>query len=278
MQVTLRRIGAVVVVGVIAALALAAPATAVPGVTREVGDPTDDNIVAVKTAEATCPASTPRIVGVGARVENDETGRVFLRRLQPIKNVGGQDKASVTSAAPTGVVTSYRLLAVAVCAPSASVPGHQVVRSLFTGPSSATTQDTAAVCPAGKKVIGYGAEVNGDRGVGLQVVRSDKLRGISRAYARELPPGYADQWGVQAVAICFTTNGTETPVGAAIPGSDATVLCPTSPVTLVHGAGGGAWDGTGMIRRLEPSSDLGRARVELTPGSTATLVSLLCLR
>lgn len=76
----------------------------------------------------------------------------------------------------------------------------------------------------------------------------------------------------------MTTNSTETPVQAAQPGPVGSVLCSTMPDTRVHAAGGGAWDGTGMIKRLEPSFDLRRADIEVTPGSTATLVSVLCLR
>jgi hypothetical protein len=200
--------------------------------------------------------------------------------MQPTKNAGpnGEDRYSVGATVPPNFIGTYSLQAVAVCAGTAGVPGHEVIGGPVTTPSSASAQNTSARCSStSKRVIGFGGGVyNGGRQVGLQTVRSAGPRDISRAYAQENGV-YTPTWQVQAFAICMTTSDTTTPSGAPVPGDTASTLCSNSPNRFVHGPGGGAWDGTGLIHQILPSSNLKLTTVIITPGSTAAFTSVICL-
>jgi hypothetical protein len=250
-----------------------APAAAVPGRQIVPSLPRSDGV-----AFALCPAASPRIVGGGIAIDDGGRRQAFATLMQPVRNLNGTglDAYTVRAAAPPGFIGTFTVQAFAVCASNAGVPGHQVVQSDLTSPSTASAQDTIIGCPAGKRVIGFGGGVfGGGRQVGLQVVRSTGPRDASRAYAREHVNGYSGQWQVRAYAVCMTTSDNRPPVGAAIPGDTATTLCSTNPATFVHGAGGGAWDGNGLIHRIVPTAT--QNTVVITPGSTATLTSTVCI-
>lgn len=284
MNKRLRKFGRTMVVAALVAGGLqvvtAAPAAAVTGLTRFITPPTADNSQVDKAITAQCPTSAPRIVG-GGIVINDHGRRVaFARFMQPIKNLGGtgRDAYAVAATVPPGFVVTYSLQAIAVCARDIGVPGHQVVPGPLTTRSSDPDQNTIIHCPSGKRAIGFGGGViGGGREVGLQIVRSTGPRDASRAYAHEVAGGYGGQWQVQAYAVCMTTNDTRPPSGAAIPGQVASTLCSDNPNTFVHGPGGGAWDGIGMINQIVPSANLKQNTVIITSGSTAAFTSTVCL-
>lgn len=281
---TLRRIALVAAVTGLAIggvqVLTSAPASAVTGLVRFPGTPTPDNGQLDKGTTAQCPATSPRIVGGGMVVNDHGQRRVFARFMQPVENLGGsgRDAFAVAATAPPGFVGTYSLQAIAVCAANAGVPGHDVVPGTPTTRSASSTQDTTARCPSGKRVIGFGGGVlDAVSGVGLQVVRSAGPRDISRAYARRVAGNFGEQWRVQAFAICMTTTDNRPPSGAAIPGSTASTLCSNSPNTFVHGPGGGAWDGTGLIHQILPSANLKQNTVVITAGSTAAFTSTICI-
>ena len=281
----LKRIGWAVAAAVLAAggvqVVTAAPAVAVPGLIRMPGIPTADNDQVDKSVSVLCPVSSPRIVGGGIVIDDHGQRRAFARFMQPTKNAGpnGEDRYSVGATVPPGFVGTYRLQAIAVCASNAGVPGHEVrAGTPSTPPSSAAAQDAVAGCSSStKKVLGFGGGVlNGGRQVGLQTVRADKPRGISRTFAQE-NSNYTPLWQVQSFVICMTSNDTTPPSGAAIPGDTASTLCANNPNQFVHGPGGGAWDGTGLIHQILPSANLKLTTVIITPGSTAAFTSAICI-
>lgn len=254
------------------------PALAVPGLLPPVVSFAPPNAL---SWNAHCPPEAPRIVGGGGSISDGGLRRAFFKSMQPIRNFNNtvRDAFIVGVVRPPGFTGTINVTAYAMCAPTASVPGHEIIQGVPTSLSSRTAQDGVAVCTPGKRVIGFGGGVlSGGSEVGLQTVRSSGPRDISRVFAREDADGYNLPWQAVAFAVCMTTSDTRPPVGAAIPGSTGASLCPTSPSTFVHGPGGGAWDGIGLIHAIIPSADRRRTDVTITAGSTAVLVSTVCMR
>jgi hypothetical protein len=283
MNIKLKRASVAIVAAVVAATGLqvttAAPAAAISGLVRMPGPTTPDDTLPNKTAQATCPTTAPRIVGGGIVIDDGDQHQVFARTTRPLANRGpnGEDVWEVAASAPPGFLVSYSLRAIAVCAPNSAVPGHQVVHgTMVQNIPGSTTQNSVGSCPTGKRVIGVGGSVfDGGRAVGLSAVRSDGPRGITRAFARDRFGDTDGVWQMQASAICMITNDAREATWAAVPGNTATILCQNG--FSVHGPGGGSWTGIGLIHRIEPSADLQQTTVITTPGSTATLVSIICL-
>jgi hypothetical protein len=214
----------------------APPAAALPGLTRAFSSSATDS-VSSKTVIAACPAGL-RVVGGGGKVFATavaDSAKVVLTRLEPMHS-GNLDSYVVTGEeiAP-GMAGNWLVAAWALCA---SAPAGYEIVSGSTAPSSSTAQQTAAVCPGTKRVVGTGARINNPAGqVTLQLARSSGPRDISRVTAKEDANRYAATWNVTAYAIC--TNPLPSFV-AATNGSTLTsdnekvvfVTCP--PGTFVH--------------------------------------------
>lgn len=191
-------LGGVVVIQVVAA----APASAVPGLTRVTVLSATDS-VAQKTATALCPVGT-RIVGGGGRVQefSMQTRRVALNRLQPVPTLAGSQDGYVVSGAETapGTTGTWRVQATALCA---TQPAGYEINSVETAPSSASVQQTTSGCGSGRVVIGGGARINNLNGqIVLQVARPSGPGDIYRGQGHEDADGVGTNWTVTAYSIC----------------------------------------------------------------------------
>jgi hypothetical protein len=79
-------------------------------------------------------------------------------------------------------------------------------RAPLSGFNSDSPKQATAVCPDGKRVVGTGADIEGDAGdiagkVALQSILPIS-RGQARAVAAEGSPGTGLKWAVVAVAFC----------------------------------------------------------------------------
>lgn len=230
-------------------VAAAAPASAVPGLHREVGT-SDIDSVSPKTARAYCPPGE-RVVGGGGRVESAGafTTKLTLTQLQPIQGSGTTPDRYVVSGAETapGFNAAWLVRAYALCAPAGSLGGYHVVNSAPTDPSSQSVQATEAACPDGQRVLGTGATVVNPGGqVALQVARASGDGRLARAQAHEEPDGYPSPWSVRSHAVCANP-----PAGYEVRTAESTqrlsetvkfaaVDCPDGK--RVHGAGAAITD------------------------------------
>jgi hypothetical protein len=83
---------------------------------------------------------------------------------------------------------------------SAAVPGLQIVTAQSAS-NSVSPKSATATCPANKRVIGAGAEINGGLG---DVVIDDLRPGPTTVVATgdEVGSGITGNWQVRAYAIC----------------------------------------------------------------------------
>jgi hypothetical protein len=148
------------------------------------------------------------------------------------------------------------LVAVQVLAAS---PGAQAVSGLtrvtkVSASNSTTTKQVAAVCPAGKRVLGGGAEiVNGQGQVVLQQLQPRRTATDDRfaVSAREDGSGYPNAWRLRAFAICADPlPGQQIIASTAPPTSDGQQslvgVCPTGQREV--GFGGRINNGAGQVR------------------------------
>jgi hypothetical protein len=264
-------------------------ASAVSGVHVEAGDGTANDSSPNKRDAAVCPPGE-KVVGGGAWVDDFDVRQVRLTQLQPVRSGGRESFVAAAQEPNTGLSTPWNLRAYAVCAPSASVPGHQIVASAPASTSGAFVA-TAAGCPQGKKVIGTGATIATSQGaglaggqVGLQLNRSSGPLDISRATAREDADGFASSWTLTSYAICVT------PVAGqhadSVVESDKVVGANCTSVngqpTMVHGVGGGAGttdSGLTWLQVVYPFSDLKGILVAMTGDSNVGAVATaVCAR
>ena len=155
--------------------------------------------------QAYCP-STERVIGGGGYIQevSGTDHKPTLTELRPIYRYDGtRDAFRVTAAeTPLGTPETWLVQAYAVCVPKVQLHNWVIVPA--TSPlSSNAVQAKAAVCPAGRRVLGTGISVSDPfGGVVLQVTRPSAPGDIARAQAREGVNGYAPNWSVTAYAIC----------------------------------------------------------------------------
>jgi hypothetical protein len=162
--------------------------------------------VSPKVLTAYCPPGKVIVGGGGwARESGSQTHRLTLTRLEPVTGIptptgireGYRVAAATTDPPPNG---NWLLEAYALCA--RPIAGrHIVVATADGGPGP--VQATAAVCPAGERVLGSGARIEhrpGDR-VGLQVTRASGTGDISRAQAQRAGNS-AGPWSLRSFAVC----------------------------------------------------------------------------
>lgn len=249
---TRRLAAAVASVGIAAAMALVGPvpaAQALPGLTRVAAVSADDSS-ATKVVTATCPANTS-VIGGGGYVptirEPSRSGELFITALRPVVSPFGTGFRAQASEDETGFDDSWRLVAVAICAPA---PAGLEYRWSTSTHSSASSRTAAVACPSGKRVIGTGGVVNEG---GSQVALAsffptpDALT-HAIAQAHEDETGYAGGWSVTAWSVCADPlPGLErvTGVGPHAPGS-MLVDCPRAK--RLHSVGAVLSGGTGQAR------------------------------
>lgn len=149
-----------------------------------------------KTVTVSCPSGT-RVVAAGGYIAYNE---------EPVVLNGVDPNAALTSVTATGVEdengteTAWSVVAEAMCA-SPPPPGLELVTAVG-GPDSDPASVTAT-CPAGKNLLGTGAEINGGLGqVVLDDVRPNALLTTATVTGLEDENGYAFDWFLRAHAIC----------------------------------------------------------------------------
>jgi hypothetical protein len=218
----------------------AASAVAPPALEKRSSNSGTDS-VSPKTTIVGCPAGK-RVVGGGGWIfatAAADDAKVLLTRLEPVHS-GNADSYVVTGeeVAP-GMSGTWWLEAYALCAPA---PAGLEITSGSTAASSSSVQQTAAICPGSKRVIGTGSRIDNPGGqVALQTNRSSGPRDIVRAIAKEDASGYTGSWNLTAYAICANPLTGFSSVGGSstLTGSEnekvAFVGCPAG--THVHSAG-----------------------------------------
>ncbi len=228
-------------------VAVAAPATAVPGLNNVVAASAANSNV-FKSVVATCPAGQ-RVIGGGARLSVPSSSEVSITHLAPTVAATGYEAQAYEDA--DGFAGNWAVQVIAICANTPA--GHVVVAasSPMTSPATATV---TATCPAGLQVLGTGGSVGPGRGtVVLTGVVPSPVAGPASVSVTgaEVQGGFAGTWNVTAWAICAApTPGATTVVtiSASNSASPKTQFanCPTT--RPVHGIGfqfGGA--GVGEI-------------------------------
>jgi hypothetical protein len=260
-----------------AVVAPAIPASAVPGLQR-VSTPFADNSEPHKIARAVCPSYTD-VIGGGGYVVDHGAGRVVLNALVPVVSPG-DDYYEAIATAPPGFTHIWSLQAYAICAPPGAVRHLNVkFQPSDGGLTSSTFRHAEAVCPAGQKVLGSGAEASGNAGytgeLGLQLVRSSGPLDIVRATAREDADGYAYAWAVTAVAVCADPVPGQVAAANVVTSATGHVTCPPS-APLVHGAGGGGSvndSGPTFLQGIIPDVGLHSVTTMMTTTPTAGMVT-----
>ncbi|GIG91207.1 hypothetical protein [Plantactinospora endophytica] len=153
------------------------------------------NSVTPKSVFAGCPSGL-RLYGLGAEL-NGASGNVFLDDLTPNAALTGATLTGYENGAFAG---NWSVTGFAICGnPSANMV-RQAVTSAAASPVAASV--TTAACPAGTRVHGVGAELNGALG-GVVI---DDLRpnvGLPTSTATGAENGaFAGNWTVTAYAIC----------------------------------------------------------------------------
>ncbi|WP_328493822.1 hypothetical protein OHS59_14570 [Streptomyces sp. NBC_00414] len=237
--------------------------------------PTPDNSEARKSKSAQCPAGH-RVVGGGGWAFDHGHGIVALTGAEPGRDLLLQrDYFRATASEPsTGFSAGWWLEAYALCAPAASLPGHQLVSAISSDIGFATAR---VRCPAGKRVIGTGAAAFPDHHVGLQLFRSTGSRDAAVATVR----GRGDHPGsiqVRVLGICSTVPAVTVATVRNV--DNAVAECPSG--TRVHGLGGGGSptdSGNSFLQEVYAPSQLDRASTSMTATPDGGMVSqAICTR
>lgn len=141
----------------------------------------------------------------------------------------------------------------ATASPSQAVPGLTRVTKVSASNSN-TSKQIAAVCPAGKRVLGGGAEiVNGQGQVVLQQLQPRRTATDDRFVvgAREDGDGFVGAWRLRAFAICADPLPGQQIIASTAPLSSdpqqsIVGLCPTGQREV--GFGGKINNGAGQVR------------------------------
>jgi hypothetical protein len=206
-----------------------------------------------KAVTASCPAGK-RVLGGGAELLGGES-QVALNDVRP-----NGELTSVTAVAledQTGYAGSWSLRAYALCA----TPPPGLKRIPATSPTNSSNKTVTATCPAGKRLLGAGADISGGGSeVVVQDIRVDSLTGVT-AQGVEDQDGTASDWLVHAYAICSNPVHLLDRVVATSPSNSlkakgVTATCPAGK--RVVGAGGevGGIEGQVALNDLRPSDPL----------------------
>jgi hypothetical protein len=210
-------------------------ATPPPGLERIVATSQNDSLN--KTVTATCPAGK-RLLGAGGEI--DGGGRQVV-----LEDVRADNMTSVTVQgveAEAGTIVDWRARAYAICAN----PVGGLERIAATSPSdSINPKGAIATCPAGKQLVGAGAELGGGGGE-VTLGRVVPSNSTVQANGFEDETGAGGSWFVRAIAICAATSER---VVATSPNDSltksVTATCPAG--TQVTGVGGDITAGGGQV-------------------------------
>jgi hypothetical protein len=154
-----------------------------------------------KGVTVTCPTGTKVLTAHAVTVK--EPGVLLGEQLMIDDSTPHPALDRVTATAfedETGTTQSWRVRAWTICGP----PPPGLERVVVSSAQSSTSERTAtAFCPAGKYLLGTGADIgNGLGEVSLQDVRVDSLLRNVHVVAHEDETGTTRQWFVRAYAIC----------------------------------------------------------------------------
>lgn len=232
---SVRRLRAVLVVGALAAASLvtiAAPAQAVAA-PFTVQTQSATSSASPKTVTATCPTGS-RLYGVSGFIV-DGLGNVTLDDYTPN---AGLTAATVTAYEVAAFAGNWSVGVFAIC----GSPTANLQRVALTSANNSTSpKSVTATCPAGTRLYGLGAELNGALGA---VILDDLTpnAGLTAATLTAYERGaFAGNWSITGYAVCAAGAATMTRVAntvssGSVSPSDASVSCPAG--TKIHGVGG----------------------------------------
>jgi hypothetical protein len=206
-----------------------------------------------KSVTATCP-SGKRVVGAGGQLGVEE-GQVVLGFVRPdaaLNAVTAQGREDENGTAASWFVTAY-----AICAP----PPPGLERVSAQSPSNSANKAVTASCPAGKRLIGTGAEIDGGGGqvAPNDVIPGSSLKGVT-VQGLEDENGTGVNWRARAYAVCANpVAGLERVVATSPTNSFAKNInasCPPGKQMTGVGAELGGGGGDVVLNRLEPSPAL----------------------
>lgn len=208
-----------------------------------------------KGALATCPAGK-RLLGPAGRLVNG-SGQVVLDGLSPASAL--TSTSAFGREDDTGFSDDWVTIAEGICA--TPPPGLQVVSD--TSPTNSSSKSVTATCPAGKRVLGTGADtVAGNGQVVLDDIAPNAALTAVTAYGAEDGNGYSGSWSIRAYAVCATAPGglqrvaTTSASNSAGIGKTQSAPCPAGKDLL--GVGGALNGGAGQVvlDELNPAADL----------------------
>jgi hypothetical protein len=203
-----------------------------------------------KAVPASCPAGK-QVLGGGAELIGGES-QVALNDVRP-----NGPLTSVTAVAhedQTGYAGSWSLRAYALCA----TPPPGLKRIPATSPTNSTNKTVTVTCPAGKRLLGAGADISGGgREVVVQDIRVDSLTSVT-AQGVEDQDGTASDWLVSAYAICSNPVHLLERVVATSPSNSlkaksATATCPAGKRVVGGGGEVGGIGGQVVLGHIRPS-------------------------
>jgi hypothetical protein len=149
-----------------------------------------------KSLTVNCPAGQ-RALSPGAFLQVGNFDQVFIDDIRPDAGL-----TSVTVNAledETGVEENWTLSVGALCA----TPPPGLERVAATSPLNSSNKSVTATCPAGKRVLGAGADINSFNGqVVLDDLRPNAALTSVTANALEDETGNSINWSVTAYAVC----------------------------------------------------------------------------
>ncbi|MEV4417987.1 hypothetical protein [Catellatospora sp. NPDC049609] len=174
-------------------LALAAPATAVTGLTRQTATGTAGS--AAKTLNKSCPAGSVALGGGGS--VSGATGHIGMDFMIPLSGGTGWSITGREDASGTGA--SWSLGTTVLCAPAPA--GYAIVSGSSAWSSPSKNWHTVS-CPLGQVALGVGGAVNGSA-VSELLLQDLRIDGSSVTVGiSEHESGFDANWQVQAKAIC----------------------------------------------------------------------------
>jgi hypothetical protein len=172
-------------------------AWAVVGATQRVTQVSPTNSSATKTTSLFCGASK-KVLSAGAFVNAGSASELLLDDVRPSADLSSATVHVVED--ETGVAGDWAVIASAICA--TPPPGLERVAAT-SALNSSSTKSATATCPAGKRVLGTGADINTlNRQVTLDDLRPNAALTAVTANALEDETGNSANWSVTAYAVC----------------------------------------------------------------------------
>jgi hypothetical protein len=149
-----------------------------------------------KSMSVSCPAGK-RVLGTGGWISLGNTNQVLIDHLVPSADLTSASIGAFEDA--TGTDEDWNITAAAVCA----TPPPGLERVSATSPINSSNKGVTASCPAGKQVLGTGADLNTFNGhVVLANVRPNPALTSVTVRAFEDETGNPLNWSVTAYAVC----------------------------------------------------------------------------